>query len=129
MKNISLYIDLVFCLLVLPAMAAIFPVERWWHNFGWYVLTAMIWLYAVYFVNRVVTVPCLFSGKTRKLTGLLLFVLSIAGTYGLSSIQLYTPKPCVFDAGIERVLPNVNQYQQAVWVYSSVIPTLKTWGG
>lgn len=115
MRNISLYIDLVFCLLVLPAMAAIFPVERWWHNFGWYVLTAMIWLYAVYFVNRVVTVPCLFSGKTRKLTGLLLFVLSIVGTYVLSSIQLYTPKPCVFDVGIERVLPNVNQYQQAVW--------------
>lgn len=36
MRNISLYIDLVFCIIVLPLMALIFPVERWFHNFQWY---------------------------------------------------------------------------------------------
>lgn len=33
MKNVSRYIDLTFCLVVLPVMALIFPIERWCHNF------------------------------------------------------------------------------------------------
>ena len=43
-------------------MAMIFPIERWYHNFPWYIFTVGVWLYAVYFFNRFLTVPALFRG-------------------------------------------------------------------
>lgn len=115
MKNVSLYIDIVFCLLVLPVMAMIFPVERWYHNFPGYVVAVAAWLYGVYVLNRSFTVPSLFAGGRKALTGTAVIALSLAVTFCLSSVSLYTPKPNIHDQGIVRVLPYVQQYQQAVW--------------
>lgn len=115
MKNISLYIDLAFCLIVLPVMMMIFPIERWYHNFQWYVLSIGIWLYCLYFLNRFVTVPFLFNGKKKSVIGVLLIIISIMVTYSFSCVTLYTPKPNIHDVGIERLLPYIQQYQQAVW--------------
>ena len=115
MKNISIYIDIAFCIIVLPVMMMIFPIERWFHNFQWYVMTVGVWLYCLYFLNRFVTVPFLFKGKKHSAVGVLVIVLSILVTYGFSHITLYTPKPNVHDLGIERLLPSIQQYQQAVW--------------
>ena len=115
MKNVSLYIDAVFCLVVLPVMVMIFPVERWLHNFPWYVITVGVWLYALYFLNRFLTVPLLYGNGSRRWRGCVLIVLSLILTYALSQINLYNPKPNVHDAGIVRILPSIQQYQQAVW--------------
>ena len=115
MKNVLLYIDAVFCLVVLPVMVMIFPVERWLHNFPWYVITVGVWLYALYFLNRYLTVPLLYGTGSRRWRGCLLIVLSLILTYALSQINLYNPKPNVHDAGIVRILPSIQQYQQAVW--------------
>ena len=115
MKNVSRYIDLAFCLLVLPVMAIIFPIERWFHNFQWYVITVGVWLYLLYFLNRVVTVPSLFHAGVRRVSGIAIIIASIAVTYYLSQISLYNPKPNIHDSGITRMLPSVQQYQQAVW--------------
>lgn len=115
MKRIPLYIDLTFCVIVLPVMMMLFPVERWLHNFQWYVITVGIWLYCLYFLNRLVTVPFLFKGKHNRIVGAVLIVASLLVTYGFSCITLYTPKPNIHDIGIARVLPSTLQYQQAVW--------------
>lgn len=115
MKNISVYIDIAFCIIVLPIMMMIFPIERWFHNFQWYVISVGIWLYCLYFLNRAVTVPFLFKGKKYSGVGVVAIVVSILITYGLSRVTLYTPKPNIHDLGIERVLPSILQYQQAVW--------------
>ena len=61
MKNVSYYIDLVFCLVVLPVTAFIFPIERWFHNFPIFVVSVVVWLYILYVVNRTLTVPLLFD--------------------------------------------------------------------
>ena len=87
MKNVSRYIDLAFCLLVLPVMAIIFPIERWFHNFQWYVITVGVWLYLLYFLNRVVTVPSLFHAGVRRVSGIAIIIASIAVTYYLSQIN------------------------------------------
>ncbi len=115
MKNIPLYIDLAFCIIVLPVMTMIFPVERWYHNFPYYVTSVGIWLYALYFLNRTVTVPFMFKGKHKAIAGTVVITLSVIVTYLFTSIALYTPKPNIHDAGIDRLLPNIQQYQQAVW--------------
>ena len=115
MKNVSGYIDVAFCLIVLPMMVMIFPVERWFHNFQWYVITVGLWLYALYFVNRMLTVPLLFRSARCRWEGIVLILLSLIVTYLLSQISLYTPKPNVHDEGIVRIFPSIQQYQQAVW--------------
>lgn len=116
MKNESIYIDLVFCLIVLPVMVMIFPVERWYHNFQWYVITVGFWLYALYFMNRIFTVPALFRTKKSRWMGIVLILVSFGITYMLTQISLYIPKPNVHDEGIVRIfLPSIQQYQQAVW--------------
>lgn len=115
MKNVSIYIDLVFCIIVLPVMVMIFPVERWFHNFQWYVTTVGIWLYALYFLNRSVTLPLLFKSPVKRRIAFVLIAVSLAITYILSQITLYNPKPNIHDEGIVRILPSIQQYQQAVW--------------
>ena len=115
MKNISLYIDLAFCIIVLPLMMMIFPIERWYHNFQWYVLFVGIWLYCLYLLNRLLTVPFLFEGDKKTIIGVLMIFLSVMITYGFSCVTLYTPKPNIHDIGIERFFPYTLQYQQAIW--------------
>ncbi len=121
MKNVARYIDIAFCLVVLPVMVITFPIERWFHNFPCYVISVAVWLYGLYFLNRKLTIPFLFRDRKRILVAIGLFLASIAVTYGFSMIHLYTPKPSIFDIGITRVLPKVNQYQQAVWCLFMIV--------
>ena len=115
MKHLALGIDLVFCLIVLPLMAALSPIERWVHHFTAYMLLAAAWLYAVYIANRAWAVPLLFGSRRKKACGVLIVLASLASGFLLTGIELYEPKPNIHDAGIERRLPQVLQYQQALW--------------
>lgn len=115
MKNISRYLDIVFCVIVLPLMALIFPLERWFHNFPVYVASVGVWLYALYFLNRILTVPALFARGNKKIAGVTLIVISLIITFVFADVNLYTPKPNIHDENIVRLFPKVQQYQQAVW--------------
>lgn len=115
MKNLSLYIDLAFCIVVLPLMTLIFPIERWFHNFPGYVLSVGVWLYAIYFLNRFLTVPYLFKRGKRFWTGVAMAVAPLLVTYAISCVSLYPVKPNIYDVGIGRVFPGIQQYQQAMW--------------
>ena len=107
MKNLAFYIDLAFCLIVLPIMVALSPIERWVHNFTTYMILAGVWLYFVYIVNRVFTIPFLFGDRNRKICGIAMILLSIIVTFILSGIELYIPKPNIHDEGIVRRLPQI----------------------
>ncbi len=115
MKNLPRYIDLAFCLIVLPVMVMIFPMERWFYSFRWYVITVVAWLYLLYFINRGLTVPLLFVDARKRAIAIGLIAASLAITYCLSLITLYSPEPNIHDAGINRIFPSVLQYRQAVW--------------
>ncbi len=115
MSNLPRYIDLVFCLIVLPVMVMIFPMERWFYHFTWFVITLVIWLYMLYMINRFFTVPLLFKDSKSRWTGIALIVASVGITYLFSMVTLYNPEPNIHDMGINRIFPAVLQYQQAVW--------------
>ena len=121
MKHISVYIDIVFCTVVLPLMAMIFPIERWYHHSPLYIVSIGAWLYALYFINRRLTVPLLFHGRSKKKIGIVIICLSLAGTYALSCITLYTPH--IPEPHITRVLPFVAHYRQAVWSLFMIVTT------
>jgi hypothetical protein len=121
MKNLALYIDLAFCLIVLPVMVVLSPIERWVHNFTAYMMIAGVWLYLVYIINRAFTIPFLFGSRNKKVYGIIMILASIIVTFILSSIELYIPKPNIHDEGIVRHLPQILQYQQALWTLFMIV--------
>ena len=121
MKYLALYIDLVFCLVVLPIMVALSPIERWIQHFTTYMLCAGIWLYLVYFINRAFTIPFLFGDRNKKIGAVILILMSIIVTFIFSGIELYNPKPNIHDIGIVRHLPQILQYQQALWTSFMIV--------
>ncbi len=123
MKHLTQYIDIAFCLIVLPIMIFLFPVERWFHYVPWYVVLVGLWLYAVYFLNRLVTVSLFFRNDKFRLIGIGLILVSIIITYALASVQWYVPKPMDYDRGIVRLFPSATQHRQAVWSLFVIVET------
>ena len=121
MKNLALYIDLAFCLVVLPIMVAMSPIERWIQHFTTYMLCAGIWLYLVYIINRLFTVPFLFGDRHKKIGAVIMILMSIIVTFIFSAVELYNPEPNIHDIGIVRRLPQILQYQQALWTLFMIV--------
>ena len=121
MKNLALYIDLAFCLIVLLIMVALSPIERWIQHFTTYMLCAGIWLYLVYIINRVFTVPFLFGDRHKKIGAVIMILMSVIVTFIFSGIELYNPEPNIHDKGIVRHLPQILQYQQALWTLFMIV--------
>ena len=57
--KISVYIDLAFCLVVLPMILSIIPIEKMFANSTIFTVVLIAFLYAVYFLYRKVRVPSL----------------------------------------------------------------------
>lgn len=123
MKNLTRYVDLAFCLVVLPIMIFLFPVERWFHYVPLYVVSVGIWLYTVYFVNRRFTVSLFFRDRRARIYGILLILASIGITFLFSSVQWYVPRPNDYDRGIVRLFPSITQHKQAVWSLFVIVET------
>ncbi len=92
-KNLSLYVDLIFCLILLPAMIMLLPLERWLQNNLLYVVLLLSGLYAIYWVNRLVIIPSLFRSKRNYLSSILFLVCSIFVIYSLSQYKLEDEPP------------------------------------
>lgn len=77
-KKLPFYIDLIFCLVLLPAMMTLLPIERWLINNSLFVYLLVSWLYIVYILNRRFIMPFMFAGKKNVFGWLfLLFYLQL----------------------------------------------------
>ncbi len=65
MKNdhISLYVDLLFCLLIMPLVIMLLPVDRWIVSNTAFLIALIIYVYMLYFVYRKACLPKLFMEK------------------------------------------------------------------
>lgn len=59
MKNnrIALYIDLLFCLVIMPLAITLLPVDRWIVTNTAFLVTLVLYVYALYFVYRCACLP------------------------------------------------------------------------
>lgn len=66
MKNshIALYVDLLFCLVIMPLTITLLPVDRWIVNNTAFLIALVAYVYALYFVYRRACIPKLFMQKT-----------------------------------------------------------------
>lgn len=123
-RKVSLYIDLVFCLIILPLLVMLLPIERWLDTDPAYVTMLFVWLYATYILHRTLIVPMMFGDKRRYLLILLLFAGSLLFTYMLSKYEISLPEHFVRrlqEDPPRRIRPVNRMEQQAVWFLYSVV--------
>lgn len=124
MKHTPLYIDFAFCLVFLPLMIFICPVERWWGAYPLFFSLFIGWLYVTYFVYKYFLIPRLFHGGRQRVYALAVVVVSLLITSLLSSYEITSP---VYHNSLyqREVYPypvwGVRLNQQAVWLYYVVV--------
>lgn len=74
--------DLGFCLVFLPLMIFMFPVERWWGTYPVFFSLFVAWLYATYFLYKYFIVPNLFHSRRLRL-----YALAAQSTFSLQHAQ------------------------------------------
>ena len=107
--RVETWTDLLVCLVVIPCLISVFPVEEW---VGWRasdVIVYLMWTYLCWYLGRH-AVPNLFiSGK--RWTAVAVVFLATVLTYLMSLQQVSFPRELVADRP-----PRLYLYQQAVWV-------------
>ena len=77
-QKISLYIDITFCVVILPLVLSIIPIERMFANSTVFTIVLVAFLYAVYFLFRRLRVPSLFMRKKYFQAFLFIFLLLVS---------------------------------------------------
>ena len=108
--------DIVFCIIMLPMMILVFPVERWFYDYPLFVFVFLIWLYAVYFVNRKLTIPLAFKSARGRWIATAILLASIAVTYGITLFNIENPYYYLVQPLSHRFLPWLRKHQQSVWI-------------
>ena len=90
-KYLPLGIDLFFCLVLLPAMITLLPVERWLESNSTFVVLLVGWLYAVYFLTRKACVPMLFRSRRQLFVALGILAGTVLLTWLVTQYQLEFP--------------------------------------
>ena len=101
--------DLLVCLVVIPSLVSVFPVEEW---IGWRasdVIVYLMWTYLCWYLGRH-AVPGIFSSGKRWTAVAVVFLATVL-TYVMSLKQVSFPRDLVADRP-----PRLYLYQQAVWV-------------
>lgn len=129
-KKVQLWIDLFFCLVLLPVMIYLLPIERWLENNLMFVCLLVTWLYIVYFVNRVFTIPSLFKNRQRVIWAVLVVVAMIGITYLLSQykMEFHFQRQPGQPPGPPRTFSPMKfrLHQQAVWFLFVIVMTFSS---
>ena len=88
-QRIALYIDLLFCLIFLPLIISMVPVEKWLVRYPLFACTLFLSLYVVYFAIRKMNIPR--KAMQRKYVQIGVFVVVIIGAAYLLSQFPYPP--------------------------------------
>lgn len=107
----NLIFDLFFCIIIMPLLVILGPARFWWGISPVFSCLAIIYLYACYFITKMLHLPQLILSRSYyKLGGLSLVFISL--TYLLT---LY-PFP-----EVDFVIPSMSEYQTRVRNYNVTI--------
>ena len=105
------WVDLGVCLVVLPCLISVFPVEEWASWRAGDVVIYLMWTYLCWYLARFVLPEVFAIGKGMRWTGAALLFFSTVLTFLMSLRQVSFPQEVVSDRP-----PRLYLYQQAVWV-------------
>ena len=108
-SRVETWVDLGVCLVLIPCIVAVFPVEEWiaWRASD--VVVYLLWTYLCWYLGRHL-IPSLVDTKKRWTAVAVVFIATVL-TYVMSLKQVSFPREMVADRP-----PRLYLYQQAVWV-------------
>lgn len=124
MKNVPLYTDMAFCLILLPLMIYAFPVERWWGAYPLFFGSFVGWLYVTYFLYKYFIITRLFQNGRRRTIALAAIAVSLVVTFLFSSYEISSPLYHAHQQQRELYaypVWGVRQNKQAVWLHYVVV--------
>lgn len=116
------FIDIVFCVILLPVMIMLLPVERWIENHTVSAISFIVWLYCVYFMHRFVTVPLLLD-KKKKVVGIVVLLLTFFVAYIIIN-SLFSPHSHYYRFHFFddiRIKPRIRLREQGMWFLFFVV--------
>ena len=126
-RNIPLYvIDIAYCVVFLPLIIFLMPVERWWGAHPVFLGLFIVWLYCNYFAFKYFIIPSVFGKRRGRVVALAALVVSVAGTAGFASYRIESPYSSEIKAIREAhsdIAPKLGMYhyKQAVWLHYLVV--------
>ena len=115
MKNnhISLYIDLLFCLVIMPLVIMLLPVDHWIVNNTAFLVTLVVYVYLLYFVYRWACLPKMFMQKNYVQISVMMLVL-----VGITVALTYFPIPSGWaDSTTKTVEARLRIRTQTIWFF------------
>ena len=91
-KRLPLVIDLAFCLVLLPFMIWLLPVNRWAASNAPFVVLFVGWLYVVYFTYRYYAVPRLLRDRRQIAAAIAVIVVTLVATWFISRYRFEIPR-------------------------------------
>ncbi len=124
-KNITLYVDIIFCAVLLPVLIMMLPIDKWLESNMFFVILLFVWLYVLYFANRSKTVPLLFNGKSDRVKAIVIFVISVVFTHLMARYQFEHPQYVIHPPINLRPHPSPTAriQQQGVWYLYVLVTT------
>lgn len=123
-RLLPIHIDLFFCLVLLPVLYMLLPVERWMTSNSAFVCLLGAWLYIVYIANRVMIVRFCFRKRRYKLIALAAIAAGIIITYIFAQYQMELPLHRARPFNRATVRPGIQQ--QAVWFLYIIVMAFST---
>ena len=113
-KRTTIFIDLLFCIVILPLIIMLLPVDKWIARHPFFATTMVIYLYALYYAIRRIHIPALIIARRYgPITCFAAIVMIMA--WLLSHFPFESPS---------RYLPmeaRIQQRTQAVWLFTLVV--------
>ena len=102
------WVDLAVCLVLIPCLISVFPVNEWilWQALD--VVVYLMWTYLCWYLGRHL-VPALFDSHKRWTALAVVFIATVL-TYLMSLKQVSFPREMIADRP-----PRLYMYQQAIW--------------
>ena len=116
-NRITLYIDLLFCLVIIPLAIMLLPVDRWMTNNTAFLITLIAYVYVLYFVYRQVCLPKLFMQKKYLRIFILLLVL-----ISVTELLTHFPMPAEhINDDVRQMVAKMNIRRQTIWFFFLIV--------
>lgn len=116
-NRIALYIDLLFCLVIIPLAIMLLPVDRWISHDAAFLITLVAYVYTLYYIYRRACLPKLFMQKKYVNIAILLLSLTIA-------TELFTyfpiPEELITD-NTRQMSAKLNIRRQTIWFFFLIV--------
>lgn len=119
MKNnrITLYIDLLFCLVIIPLAIMLLPIDRWIANNTAFLFTLVAYVYILYFIYRLVCIPKMFMQKKYIKLFILFFILT-----SVTELLTHFPIPAEhITDNAKQMAAKMNIRRQTIWFFFLIV--------